>query len=90
MRPTLLEGYCSDSRDVQMRIEVSISKLPFVLECDTDRRGTRLYLQLPRSYRTLAGAKVAASKFAGESLLWLEPIKQADEPNDTQELRTLE
>ncbi|MBI6727139.1 hypothetical protein YA0089_26355 [Pseudomonas viridiflava] len=79
MRPILLEGHCSDSSRVEVRIEVSLSKvLPFVLECDTDYRGTRLHLALPRSYRTLAGAKIAAAKFVGDTLIWLEPAHKRE------------
>lgn len=79
MRPTLLEGHCTDSNRVEIRIEVSISKtLPFVLECDTDHRGNRLYMELPRSYSTLAGAKIAAANFVGDRLIWLEPAHKRE------------
>lgn len=59
---------------VQFRIELNAqSLLPFTLECGRDRRGTRHFLELPRSYKTARGAKLAAAKIFGEPLVWTEP-----------------
>lgn len=58
----------------ELRIEVShrIDK-PFTLECNLDRRGSSVYLELPRRYQTVRGAKSAAARIVGSGLEWKTP-----------------
>jgi len=46
---------------------------PFTLDCTLDRRGSPAYLELPRHYQTLRGAKSAAAKLFGGGLEWRTP-----------------
>ena len=65
----------------QLRIAVgNRADLPFTLDCDTDRRGSPYYLELPRRYQTARGAKLAAARIVGEPLTWTEPSE--DKPGN--------
>jgi len=56
----------------QLRIEHrNLMSRPFVLDGSTDRKGTAVFMELPRSYETLRGAKQAASRLMGERLEWV-------------------
>lgn len=43
------------------------------LDCDRDRTGSKVYYELPRAYKTLRGAKQAASLLTGDKLTWSAP-----------------
>ncbi|WP_223508768.1 MULTISPECIES: hypothetical protein [unclassified Pseudomonas] len=51
---------------------------PFTLDCNLDRRGSPAYLELPRHYQTLRGAKSAAAKLFGGGLEWETPEPVTD------------
>ncbi|WP_395593104.1 hypothetical protein AB4P93_00365 (plasmid) [Pseudomonas sp. B26140] len=58
----------------QMRIEVANRRdLAFILTCDTDRKGSMYWLELPRRYQTARGAKLAAARIVGEPVKWQTP-----------------
>ncbi|WP_020191007.1 hypothetical protein [Pseudomonas putida] len=66
---------------------------PFTLDCNLDRRGSPAYLELPRHYQTLRGAKSAAAKLFGGGLEWRTPepatgasvdLKAAEKSNNPQ------
>ena len=62
----------------QLRIEVdNTADLAFVLECNLDHKGNRSYMELPRRYQTLRGAKQAAARLVGERLEWKETAEWA-------------
>jgi hypothetical protein len=64
----------------ELRIEVANRSVkPFTLECNHDRRGNRVYLELPRSYQTVKGAKSAAARIAGSGLEWRSAIASQSE-----------
>lgn len=57
----------------QLRIEVAnCADLAFVLECNLDHKGNRSFMELPRRYQTVRGAKQAAARLVGERLDWKE------------------
>lgn len=57
----------------QLRIEVaSTADLAFILDCNLDRKGNHTYMELPRRYQTVRGAKQAAARLIGERLEWKE------------------
>lgn len=63
----------------ELRIEAANRfEKPFTLECNLDRRGSRVYLELPRSYQTVRGAKSAAARMLGSGLDWKPPAPIAD------------
>jgi hypothetical protein len=63
----------------ELRIEAANRfEKPFTLECNLDRRGSRVYLELPRSYQTVRGAKSAAARMLGSGLDWKAPAPIAD------------
>lgn len=53
---------------------------PFTLGCNLDHRGSKAYLELPRRYQTVRGAKSAAARLLGGGLDWKAPapISNAD------------
>ncbi|WP_123724953.1 hypothetical protein [Pseudomonas protegens] len=58
----------------ELRIEAANRfEKPFTLECNLDRRGSRVYLELPRGYQTVRGAKSAAARMFGGGLEWKAP-----------------
>lgn len=65
------------------------SDRPFTLTCNLDGRGGLIFLELPRSYKSLNGAKIAASRLGGGGLEWLEwdpeksPEDQHPEPESS-------
>ena len=57
----------------QLCIEVAnCADSAFILDCDTDHRGNRSFMELPRRYQTLRGAKQAAARLIGERPDWQE------------------
>jgi len=42
----------------------------YYLDCSSDYKGSKHYLELPRGYKTLRGAKQAAALLIGEKLQW--------------------
>lgn len=55
----------------QLCIEVAnCADLPFTLDCNTDHKGNRAFMELPRRYQTLRGAK--AARLLGERPEWKE------------------
>ena len=57
----------------QLCIEVAnCADLAFFLDCDTDHKGNRFFMELPRRYQTLRGAKQAAARLLGERPDWKE------------------
>lgn len=69
----------------ELRIEVANRAVkPFTLECNYDRRGTRIFLELPRSYQTVQGAKLAAARIAGSGLEWSAPLAVLESSEDGQ------
>lgn len=51
---------------------------PFTLDCNLDRRGSPVYLELPRHYQTIRGAKSAAARLFGGGLEWETPQTGSD------------
>ncbi len=60
-------------RDVLYIRVANRSDKPFTLDCNLDSRGSHAYLELPRHYQTLRGAKSAAAKLFGGGLEWKAP-----------------
>ncbi|MFJ3685517.1 hypothetical protein [Pseudomonas sp. NPDC090208] len=55
----------------ELRIEVgNRTDLAFTLTCNLRRNGSPAFLELPRRYQTVRGAKLAAAKLMGERLEW--------------------
>ncbi|QIB09012.1 hypothetical protein GZ982_30150 (plasmid) [Pseudomonas fluorescens] len=55
----------------EMRIEaVNSSHKGIVLTCNTGYKGDMAWLELPRRYDTVRGAKLAAARIVGEPLDW--------------------
>lgn len=52
---------------------------PFTLDCNFEYRGSRVYLELPRSYQTVRGAKSAAARLFGGGLEWMAPAPITDD-----------
>lgn len=58
----------------ELRIEAAnCFDRPFRLDCNLDYRGSPVYLELPRRYQTVRGAKSAAAKLLGSGLEWTDP-----------------
>lgn len=51
------------------------TRLPFMLDCGYNRRGSKQFGELPRLYKTLAAAKAGATKYIGR-LDWVEPASR--------------
>lgn len=57
----------------QLRIEVANTEdLAFILDSNLDHKGNHTYMELPRRYQTVRGAKQAAARLVGERLEWKE------------------
>ncbi|MFJ3487086.1 hypothetical protein ACIPL1_27260 [Pseudomonas sp. NPDC090202] len=55
----------------ELRIEVGNRfDLPFTLDCNLQRNGSPVYLELPRRYQTVRAAKAAAARLLGAGLEW--------------------
>jgi hypothetical protein len=62
----------------ELRIEAENRFMkPFTLECNLERNGSRAFLELPRSYQTVRGAKSAANRLFGGGLEWEAPTAVA-------------
>lgn len=56
----------------ELRIEVANkSDLAFTLTCNRTYQGSMAWLELPRSYQTARGAKLAAARIIGEPVQWI-------------------
>ena len=63
--------FVSGAGSDELRITVSNRfDKPFTLECNRDRRGSPIFMELPRLYQTVRGAKAAAAKLLGGGLEW--------------------
>lgn len=57
-----------------LRIEANASGVgTALLDCNTERIGSRIFIELPRGFRTVRGARQAAALMTGERLAWREP-----------------
>ena len=55
----------------ELRIEVANkADLAFTLTCNRTRTGNMAWMELPRSYQTARGAKLAAARIVGEPVQW--------------------
>lgn len=63
----------------QLCIDVAnCADLAFTLDCNTDHKGNRAFMELPRRYQTVRGAKQAAARLMGEPLDWKETAEWAE------------
>src|SRR5690554_2673212 len=63
--------YTSETGKRLYIVEKKSGAFPFELTCGFNERGTYQYPELPRSYKSLRGAKQAAARITGEELKWL-------------------
>lgn len=64
----------------ELRIEVANRfDTPFTLDCNLDRRGSPVYLELPRRYESVRAAKSAAARLLGGGLEWKAPDSYAEQ-----------
>lgn len=68
---TLLET--KDAKGVGMWIYQWNGGGNFYLDCEFDGRGLKTYYELPRGYKTMRGAKQAATLLAETKLTWSTP-----------------